>query len=80
MPDLASPNSFNDLETAWTKARKELLAISKEDDAFKEIGYDIIVEFMLPNLLYDLQKTERRQIETLSRVPRSHGVVLERVL
>jgi len=80
VPDLASPNSFNDLETAWIKARKELLAISKEDDAFKEIGYDIIVEFMLPNLLYDLQKTERRQIETLSRVPRSHGVVLENEL
>jgi membrane-associated HD superfamily phosphohydrolase len=80
VPDLASPNSFNDLETAWTKARKELLAISKEEDAFKEIGYDIIVEFMLPNLLYDLQKTERRQIETLSRVPRSHGVVLENEL
>ena len=80
LPDLASPNDFNDLEAAWIKAKKELLKSTKEDDIFRELGYDIIVEFMKPNLLYDLDITEKRQKESISKVPRSHGVVLENEL
>ena len=62
------------------KAKKELLKSTKEDDIFRELGYDIIVEFMKPNLLYDLDITEKRQKESISKVPRSHGVVLENEL
>ncbi len=80
LPDLASPDDFNDLEAAWIKAKKELLKSTKEDDIFRELGYDIIVEFMKPNLLYDLDITEKRQKESISKVPRSHGVVLENEL
>ena len=80
LPDLARPGDFNDLEAAWIKAKKELLTRTKEDDIFRELGYDIIVEFMKPNLLYDLDVTEKRQKESISKVPRSHGVVLENEL
>jgi len=80
LPGLARPGDFNDLEAAWIKAKKELLTRTKEDDIFRELGYDIIVEFMKPNLLYDLDVTEKRQKESISKVPRSHGVVLENEL
>lgn len=80
VPDLASPQTFNDLQAAWTKARKELLSVFSEGDVFRDLGYDLIVEFMKPNLLFDREITERRQIESLNKVPRSQGVVLENEL
>ena len=80
VPDLASPESFNDLQVAWTKARKELLSVFSEGDIFRDLGYDLIVEFMKPNLLFDREITERRQIESMNKVPRSQGVVLENEL
>lgn len=79
-PDLASPTAFNDLQAAWTKARKELLALSTENDAFRDLGYDLIVEFMKPNLFFDRERTERHQKESLDKVPRSQGVVLKNEL
>ena len=80
VPDLASPESFNDLQSAWIKARKELLSVFPKGDVFRELGYDLIVEFMKPNLPFDRQTTERRQNESLNKVPRSQGVVLENEL
>tara|TARA_B100000029_G_scaffold111535_1_gene103541 strand:- start:1377 stop:3698 length:2322 start_codon:yes stop_codon:yes gene_type:complete len=80
VPDLASPQTFNDLQAAWTKARKELLSVFSEGDVFRDLGYDLIVEFMKPNLLFNREITERRQIESLNKVPRSQGVVLENEL
>ena len=80
VPDLANPNNFNDLELAWTKSKKEFLATFGEDDPFRDIGFDLIVEFMKPNLLFDKQGTEKRQNESLNKVPRSQGVVLENEL
>ena len=47
---------------------------------FRDLGYDLIVEFMKPNLIFDREITERRQKESLDIVPRSQGVVLENEL
>ncbi|MBC8467660.1 MAG: HDIG domain-containing protein, partial [Candidatus Marinimicrobia bacterium] len=80
VPDLASPTSFNDLQVAWTKARKELLAVFLDGDVFRDLGYDLIVEFMKPNLLFNREITERRQLESLNMVPISQGVVLKNEL
>ena len=80
LADLTSPNSFNDLELAWIKSKKELLSIFNEGDLFRDLGYDLIVEFMKPNLIFDREITERRQKESLDIVPRSQGVVLENEL
>ena len=77
VPEMASPKDFNNLETAWTSARKELLGLYTEQDIFKDLGYDLIVRFMKPNLIYDRELTEKRQQESLNNVPRSQGVVLQ---
>ena len=80
VPDLASPMDFNDLELAWTKSKKELISSLDDNDAFRNIGYDLIIEFMKPNLLFDQQTTEQKQNESLDKVPRSQGVVLKNEL
>jgi len=80
VPDLAAPSSFNDLERAWIKSKKELLSALLKEDVFRDIGYDLIIEFMKPNLLFDYDLTQRRQKENLDKVPRSQGVVLENEL
>ncbi|HIA79027.1 MAG TPA: HDIG domain-containing protein [Candidatus Marinimicrobia bacterium] len=77
VPILAVPSAFNSLESAWTKAREEFLGQSTDENGFKDLGYDLIVEFMKPNLLFDNAVTESKQQESLSKVPRSKGVVLE---
>ena len=80
VPDLAMPNNFNDLELAWTKSKKELMSFLKAEDKFRNLGYDLIIEFMKPNLLFDQQLTEKRQNESLDKVPRSQGVILKNEL
>ena len=80
VPDLAMPNNFNDLELAWTKSKKELMSSLKAEDKFLNLGYDLIIEFMKPNLLFDQQLTEKRQNESLDKVPRSQGVILKNEL
>ena len=50
------------------------------EDPFSDIGYDIIVEFMIPNLLFDRKLTLSNQRLSIKQVPRSKGVVLEREL
>ena len=80
LPDLATPNSFNDLEQAWIKSKKELLSSLLNNENFRNLGYDIIVEFMKPNLLFNREITFQRQKESLDKVPRSQGVILENEL
>ena len=80
VPILSVPSAFNSLETAWTKAREEFLDQSTDENDFNDLGYDLIVEFMKPNLLFDNTVTESRQQVSLSKVPRSKGVVLENEL
>ena len=80
VPVIAGPGSFNDLEHAWIKSKKELLSTLQQDNVFLDLGYDLIIEFMKPNLLFDREITYRRQEENLDKVPRSQGVVLENEL
>ena len=77
LPVIASPEDFNDLEQAWIKSKKELISSLNEADEFLDLGYDLIIEFMKPNLLFDQQLTEKKQNESLDKVPRSQGVVLK---
>ena len=41
------------------------MASLKAEDKFRNLGYDLIIEFMKPNLLFDQQLTEKRQNEIL---------------
>ncbi len=80
VPVLVLSDNFNDLELAWTKSKKEFLAALEDSDSFRDFGFDLIVEFMKPNLLFDQEVTKRRQNASLDKVPRSQGVVLENEL
>ena len=53
VPDLANPDNFNDLESAWIKSKKELMTYFKGEEKFLNLGYDLVVEFMKPNIIYD---------------------------
>ena len=75
---LVDPSDYNDLQSAWTKARIEITNEFTENEMIqREIGYSLIVELMKPNLLYDRETTERRQQARLDRVPRNKGIILE---
>ena len=80
VPVIAEKNDFNSLEIAWTKAKEEYINKIDVDDLFSDIGYDIIVEHMIPNLLFDRTITLSNQRLNIKQVPRSKGVVLEREL
>jgi len=78
VPTISNPEDYNDLESAWTKARKAVNDRYSDEQTFlREVAYEIIVEVMLPNLLYDKETTERRQEVRLNRVPRFQGTVLK---
>ena len=75
---LVDPSDYNDLQSAWTKARVEITNEFTENEMIqREIGYSLIVELMKPNLLFDRETTERRQQARLDRVPRNKGIILE---
>ena len=75
---LTDPSDYNDLQTAWTKARVEITnEFSNNQVIQREIGYSLIVELMKPNLIFDRETTERRQQARLDRVPRNKGIILE---
>ncbi len=80
VPILTKKIDFNSLEIAWIKAKEEYISKVDLKDIFFDIGYDIIVEHMIPNLIYDRKLTESNQRSNIKQVPRSKGVVLENEL
>ena len=80
VPIIADKYDFNSLEIAWTKAKEEYINKIDVSDLFSDIGYDIIVEHMIPNLIFDRTVTLSNQRLNIKQVPRSKGVVLEREL
>ena len=80
VPIISKKQDFNSLEIAWIKAKEEYISKVDVKDPFSDIGYDIIVEHMSPNLLYDRTVTLSNQRLSIKQVPRSKGVVLEREL
>ncbi len=80
VPIIVNKQDFNSLEVAWIKAKEEYINKTNTEDFFSDIGYDIIVEFMTPNLLFDRKVTLSNQKLSIKQVPRSKGVVLEREL
>ena len=82
-PELTEPINYNDIQDAWTKARVEVTNRFPDNiNLSRDLGYSLIVEFMKPNLIYDIETTERRQQARQDRVPRNKGIILknERIL
>ena len=78
IPILLKPKELNDLNIAWTHSKKEINSLySDEADIRRELGYNILVEFMKPNIIYGKEITERRQKNRLDIVPRNQGIMLK---
>ena len=77
VPIIAKKLDFNSLESAWTKAKEEYISKVNTENIFSDIGYDIIVEHMIPNLLFDRSVTLSNQRLSIKQVPRSKGVMVE---
>ena len=78
IPILVNPADYNDFETAWIKSRVAVNNLySENEQMLKDLGYEIIVELTLPNLIYDKETTERRREVRLNRVPRYQGTLLK---
>ncbi|MDD5765547.1 MAG: HDIG domain-containing protein [Candidatus Marinimicrobia bacterium] len=65
------------LEEAWTKAKRMLNSRYPNDEKTISIGYEIMIRFIKPNLIFQREITDARQKEILGKVPISKGVVLE---
>lgn len=66
------------LEEAWTNAKLTLQAKYPEQNSnVINTGYEIIIQFLKPNLIYQKELTESRQQEAINKVPISKGIVLE---
>ena len=77
-PILASPEDYHDLESAWILVKKATTSVyPDEDDIRRTLGYEIVVDFMKPNLVFDKNTTERRQQSRLDRVPKYQGTILK---
>lgn len=75
--EIVDKEDFNDLEEAWTEAKREVTDVFPEDELLLGVGYRIIVEFMKPNVIFDRDETERRQNGATGRVPRFQGIIME---
>lgn len=75
---LENIDQFLTLEEAWTKAKLTLQAkFPEQDSKIINTGYEIIVHFLTPNLIFQKEITESRQQDAINKVPISKGIVLE---
>lgn len=75
---LENIEQFLTLEEAWTKAKLTLQAkFPEQDSKIINTGYEIIVHFLTPNLIFQKEITKSRQQDAINKVPISKGIVLE---
>ncbi|MFA4921492.1 MAG: HDIG domain-containing metalloprotein [Candidatus Neomarinimicrobiota bacterium] len=75
---LENPDQVLELSEAWTKAKLALQArLNNTTPELVNATYDIVIAFLKPNLIYQKETTEKRQVEAIAKVPISKGVVLE---
>jgi len=75
---LENPDNLLTLKKAWTEAKVALQTQYPEHGIeVINVGYDIIIHFLKPNLIYQNEITQSRQEEAISKVPISRGIVLE---
>ncbi|MCH7575791.1 MAG: HDIG domain-containing protein [Candidatus Marinimicrobia bacterium] len=65
-----------DRDEAWAKAITRLQNIYSENQTVERAtGGEVLILFILPNLVYDEETTQRRQQGAVDRVPISKGIV-----
>jgi len=67
-----------DRNEAWINARRQIIStIGEENNELVNATFELVVQFLNPNLLYQREITERRQEEAIAKVPISQGIILE---
>ncbi|MFX0141828.1 MAG: hypothetical protein ACFFDN_49785, partial [Candidatus Hodarchaeota archaeon] len=69
--------SFYDTEEIKKVLLEKLTTVFEGDELRRNVGYQILMAFLKPNIIYDAKETERRIVETRNNVPLAKGTVLE---
>jgi len=72
------PTDFYGPDAVQRQALEKLRELYHESEDQVRIGYQILVAFLEPNLIYNENETQRRIKEAVARVPRAKGTVLEK--
>lgn len=68
----------NDRNEAWINMKRQLRSsLGEENTDLVSAAFEVMVQFLKPNLVYQKEVTERRQQEAIDRVPISKGIILE---
>ena len=74
---ISSVGNYNDVESAWRKNKEEINSFYSDETSIESIlGYELVNEFIKPNIIFDKDLTEKNQKEQLDRVSRFQGTVL----
>jgi putative nucleotidyltransferase with HDIG domain len=65
-------------ESVQRDALEKLRQLYPDDEDRVRIGYQILVPFLEPNIIYNESETQRRIKEAIARVPLAKGTVLEK--
>ena len=69
--------NYNDIESSWRKNKEEINSFYNDETSIESIiGYELINEFIKPNIVFEKELTEKNQKEQLDRVSRFKGTVL----
>jgi len=77
-----SVEQFVGMEAAKAVSLQKLREVANLSDPAVNIGYQILANFLRPNLFYDERETQQRMNEAGDKVPRARGAVLakERII
>ena len=75
---IGSARNYNDILRVEEKNKEEINSLYSNQTSIEWIvGYELVNEFIKPNIIFDRELTEKNQNEKIARVPLSQGVVLE---
>jgi len=67
-----------DRNEAWINAKRQIrTTIGEENTELVNAAFELVVQFLKPNLLFQQEITERRQKEAMAKVPIGKGIILE---
>ncbi len=70
-------NYFHDEKDVKSIAIEKLRSSFEGDELSMNVGYQIFMNFLVPNIIYDKLETDSRRQDAESNVPRARGTVLE---
>ncbi|MDZ7343333.1 MAG: hypothetical protein ONA90_02340, partial [candidate division KSB1 bacterium] len=75
---IESLDQFYTAESVHAAALEKLREIESQSDVATRLAYQILTNFLRPNLFYDEHETQQRISQAEAQVPRARGTVLEK--